>query len=437
MLIAPLFSAWPVWAAVDFVRQVKPLLETACLDCHGEKKSNGGLQLHTRKHLFEGAFKGRVLVPGKPDQSLLYTLTLLRSGVARAMPPGGPALTGEEKQLLRQWILEGAVWPEEIMLGPPKTNFKDDLELTRELHRRITAIPVPHHMEPYKETIPGSSVTFAMVPIPGGEFTMGTPDSEPGHRKDESPQHKMKIEPFWMGKHEVSWDEYRLFMYAKNGVDPAVDAVSRPTRAYVEMSFGMGINGFPAISMTHHAANKYAEWLSARTGQFFRLPTEAEWEYACRAGSEAAYSFGSEASRIGEYAWYGENSNGKYQQVGAKKPNAWGLHDMHGNVMEWTLDQYAQYAPDTSARPLLDWVRSTKPYPHVARGGSWNDDQKRLRCGARAASDQSWKMQDPQLPKSIWYHTDAQWLGFRLVRPLRTPSAEQMQEYWNNKVEKE
>ena len=432
LALIALLSAMPVRAAVDFIRQIKPLLEAACIDCHGEKRSYGGLQLHTRKHLFEGAFKGRVLAPGKPDQSLLYTLTLLPTGVARAMPPGGPALTAAEKQLLRQWILEGADWPEAVMLGPAKTNFKDDLELARELYKRIKAIPVPNYMEPYKQTVPGSTVTFEMVPIPGGEFTMGTP--EPGHRKDESPQRKVKIEPIWMGKHEVTWDEYRLFMYAKNGVDPAVDAVSRPTRAYVEMSFGMGINGFPAISMTQHAANKYAEWLSARTGQFFRLPTEAEWEYACRAGSETAYSFGNDASKIGEYAWYGENSNGKYQKVGAKKPNAWGLHDMHGNVMEWTLDQYE---PDSYKQPKYDWVRSTKPYPHVARGGSWNDEAERLRCGARMHSDPSWKMQDPQLPKSIWYHTDAVWLGFRLVRPLQTPAAEQMHEYWNNKVEKE
>jgi formylglycine-generating enzyme required for sulfatase activity len=203
------------------------------------------------------------------------------------------------------------------------------------------------------------------------------------------------------------------------------------------MSFGMGINGYPAISMTQHAANKYAEWLSAKTGQFYRLPTEAEWEYACRAGTTTAYSFGADAANIDEYAWYSKNSTeGKYNKVGGKKPNPWGLYDMHGNVMEWTLDQYDPkgYAGLGLQNP---WNVASKPYPHAVRGGSWMDGASSLRCGARVASDPSWKQQDPQLPKSIWYHTDAQGLGFRLVRPLKVPTADDMFRYWNSGVHEE
>jgi formylglycine-generating enzyme required for sulfatase activity len=191
----------------------------------------------------------------------------------------------------------------------------------------------------------------------------------------------------------------------------------------VEMSFGMGIEGFPAISMTHHAANKYAQWLSARTGHFYRLPTEAEWEYACRAGK-------TEQKPLEEFAISRANSKERYELVGSRKPNALGLFDMLGNVMEWTVDQYEA---DAYARPR-PLVPSKTPYPHVARGGSWMEDASALRCGARTASDPSWKMQDPNLPKSIWYHTDAQGLGMRLVRPLKIPSPEEMHAFWNNGV---
>ena len=176
--------------------------------------------------------------------------------------------------------------------------------------------------------------------------------SDPGRRihdgldrqaKDEQPQHKVQLDAFWMQAHEVTWDEYRLFMFANQAgeiahKDELVDAVSRPTRPYVEMSFGMGINGFPAISMTQHAANKYAEWLSAKTGEFYRLPTEAEWEYACRAGAH-----GDPRAISATMPGMPPTASGKYQKVATKKPNAWGLYDMLGNVMEWTLDQYAPY----------------------------------------------------------------------------------------------
>jgi formylglycine-generating enzyme required for sulfatase activity len=291
---------------------------------------------------------------------------------------------------------------------------------------------------PATTTIPGTTVSFDIVPVPEGEFEMGSPPSDPHKQKDEQPQHKVKIDASWMQAREVTWDEYRLFMFdtqAAGGApqkDPTVDAVSRPTRPYVEMSFGMGINGFPAISMTQHAANKYAEWLSAKTGEFYRLPTEAEWEYACRAGTTTVYSFGDDPAKLGDYAWYSANSQGKYQKVGTRKPNPWGLYDMMGNVMEWTLDQYEPYPSAAESNP---WVKATKPYPNAVRGGSWNDPAEMLRCAARVASDASWKQQDPQLPKSIWYETDAQWLGFRLVRPVKVPSADEMYRYWNNGVE--
>ena len=357
--------------------------------------------------------------------------TILASVESRKMPPGD-TLAPAELTSLREWLKSGAVWPAGVVItsGGGGVGGADNMALARRIHDKIAAAPAGQ-MAAYRKTIPGADVSYDMVPIPGGEFRMGTADNEPGHQKDESPVHTVRVEAFWMSAHEVTWDEYRLFMFANQAGETAakdaqVDAVSRPTRPYVEMSFGMGINGYPAISMTQHAANKYAEWLSAKTSEFYRLPTEAEWEYACRAQSQ------SEPANLSDYAWFADNSNGKYQKVATKKPNAWGLYDMLGNVMEWTLDQYAPYQ---AAGPA--WVKSTTAYPQVVRGGAWTDRAEKVRCGARVASDPSWKQQDPQLPKSIWYHTDAQGLGFRLVRPLKVPDAEAMYRYWNNGVEHE
>jgi formylglycine-generating enzyme required for sulfatase activity len=289
----------------------------------------------------------------------------------------------------------------------------------------------------YKVTIPNTTVTYSLVSIPAGEFLMGS--AGPTAKKDEQPQHKVRLDAYWMQAHEVTWDSYLMFMFADQAkesehADALVDVLSRPTAPYVEMSFGRGHGGFPAISMTQHAANKYAQWLSAKTGEFYRLPTEAEWEYACRAGGKGAIA----PAQLQEYAWFRKNSatsgfpRGTYHKVATKKPNAWGLYDMLGNVMEWTLDQYAPYSAAAADNP---WVKSTESYPHAVRGGSWDDDESKLTCTARVASDASWKKQDPQLPKSLWYMTDAQWLGFRLVRPAKLPSAEEMYRAWNNGVE--
>ena len=301
----------------------------------------------------------------------------------------------------------------------------------------------PKEMKSYEETIEHTDYKIAMVPIPAGSFVMGSPGSESDRNDDEGPQREVKIEPFWIGKYEITWDQYdvyneqidqarRKLMRIKQGPrDILVDGVTKPTEPYTDMSFKMGRGDRPAICMTQHAARMYCKWLSAKTGRYYRLPTEAEWEYACRAGTETAYSFGDDPGQIGEYAWYWDNSDESYQRVGQKKPNPWGLYDMHGNVSEWVLDQYVEdfYAEKINDNPLA--IPKTL-YPRVVRGGGWDDDPEMLRSAARIASDESWKDQDPQDPKSIWYHTDARSVGFRVVRPLRVPSKKELAEKWDN-----
>ena len=298
-------------------------------------------------------------------------------------------------------------------------------------------------MKPYREVVPGTDSAFELVPLAGGSFRMGSPASEPERGADEGPEVEVELAPFWIGRCEVSWNEYHPFMLsldrkaratgqgASAPQDPWADAVSRPTPPYVPMDFDMGVDGFPAISMTHFAARHYTKWLTMKSGRFYRLPTEAEWEYACRAGTSTAYSFGADAAQLDEHAWYFENSDGAYHKVGTKKPNPWGLFDMHGNVAEWVLDAHDKgFYATLGARAVnpLNWSKDA--YPHVVRGGSWDDDPVRLRSAARRASSKAWKVQDPQQPKSIWYLTDAQFVGFRVVRPLVPPPPDEWARYF-------
>ena len=292
-------------------------------------------------------------------------------------------------------------------------------------------------VQSYVETISGTAVKFELVPIPGGTFVMGSPPSETKRFPDEVPQHEVTIRPFWMSKMEVTWDEYDLFAFSfdikkkkQQGVDlsaqpeseRSADAVTRPTPPYADETFGLGREGQPVICVTHHAAMEYCRWLSVKTGKIYRLPTEAEWEYACRAGTKSAYSMGDNLTNLKDFAWYAENSGGKPQKVGTRKPNPWGLYDMHGNAAEWVLDEYDPkiYSTFKDGTPAISpvFIPTEKHYPHVVRGGSWDDEASMLRSAARRASNDDWSMLDPQQPKSIWWHTNATFVGFRVVRPL-------------------
>ncbi len=306
-------------------------------------------------------------------------------------------------------------------------------------------------MKPYTESLVNTDVTFEMAPIPGGVFKMGSPASEKERKADEGPQVDVKIEPFWMGRHAVTWDEYALWglgldqhrremtKVSATSWDKSADALAIPTKPYADMTFGMGKQGYPAICMTQFAAKMYCKWLSAKTGRYYRLPTEAEWEYACRAGAKTAYSFGDDPAKLGDYGWFSDNSDEKYHKVGLKKPNLWGLYDMHGNVCEWCLDEYVadQYKKLGNKQVANPVVPVTKPYPQVARGGAWTDEAPLLRSAARRASSPEWKAADPQIPKSIWYHTDANFVGFRVVRPLRVPGIEEAARYDVTEFEKD
>ncbi len=309
------------------------------------------------------------------------------------------------------------------------------------------------YMVPYTAVIPGTDVTYTMVPIPGGVFTMGSPESEPGREPNEGPQFEVEVPPFWMGQTEVRWAEYRLYMdlygifkeFERAGVRPVTEdnkihAVTAPTELYdPSYTFPFGEDPeLPAVTMTQFAARQYTKWLSGITGQFYRLPSEAEWEYACRAGTDTAYSFGDDPADLDDYAWYYDNADDTPQQVGQKKPNPWGLYDMHGNVAEWTIDQilpegYAKFnGQRVTAEEALVWPEDL--IPRAIRGGSWESDPEDCRSAARLESKEAdWKQGDPNLPYSAWWFTDDPTLaiGFRIMRPLNSPdSPEDRERYW-------
>jgi len=285
----------------------------------------------------------------------------------------------------------------------------------------------------YDQTIPGTAIKFRMVAIPAGLFTLGNSSSEKEKERDETPQKKINISAFWMEEHEVTFEEWDAFF--KNMDVPQtkainVDAVSRPTAQYIDLTWGMGRNPkHPANSMSQQAGIMYCRWLYTQTGIFFRLPTEAEWEYACRAGTTTTYYFGNDAKQLKEHAHFKDNSGNKYHNVKELKPNAWGLYDMLGNLSEWTLDQY-----DAGAYQKLDDKDPTIPpgakYPRVARGGSYLDDATMLRCANRIPSHADWNKRDPQIPKSRWWLTEAMYMGFRIVRPVKQPSKEEIEKFY-------
>jgi formylglycine-generating enzyme required for sulfatase activity len=286
-----------------------------------------------------------------------------------------------------------------------------------------------HTHKGYTEEIPGTRVKFDMVAIPGGTYLMGSPENEPGRQPDEGPQHPVTVRPFWMGKMEVTWDEYDLYWRKLPGAKPpetpadkAADAVTKPTNPYADETFGHGREGNPVLCITYHAAMEYCRWLSAKTGKLYRLPTEAEWEWACRAGTTTAYSFGDSPDKLNDYAWYDKDSEEVAHKVGQKKPNPWGLYDMHGNVAEWCIDHYFKdtYKKSPLDKPVVEPVipPTNKRYSHVARGGSWTDPPAKLRSAARRGSEKDWLRRDPQRPQSIWWMTDADFVGFRVVRPV-------------------
>jgi formylglycine-generating enzyme required for sulfatase activity len=288
-----------------------------------------------------------------------------------------------------------------------------------------------------------------MVLIPAGSFLMGSPAGEAGRSDNEGPQHQVRLDPFYLCTTETTLELFLAYYQetvsakkdfveteqAKKAAEQAsssdVDAITGPTPVYGDLT--MGYSGkHPGIGMTWHNAMTFCQWLSNKTGKQYRLPTEAEWEYACRAGGSSVFGFAPAPvfrqedagvpNELADCAWCKPNSDGETQEVAKKKPNAWGLYDMLGNVREWVYDFYspAGYSEAAKKNPALDPKGPETGQVHVARGGDYRSSMEELRPAARAFEEKWWRSGDPQIPKSKWWLPEMDFIGFRVARSAET-----------------
>jgi formylglycine-generating enzyme required for sulfatase activity len=276
--------------------------------------------------------------------------------------------------------------------------------------------------------LPGDeTLSLDMVLIRGGSFSMGSPEGEADRKENEGPAHQVSLSPFYLATTETTMELFLVFYRETvtaarpetygSATDDDVDTVSGPTPVYGDMTMGRNTR-HPAIGMTWRNAVRFCRWLSEKTGKEYRLPTEAEWEYACRAGSSSSFGPAGDPSGLGKTAWFIQNSQGRPHEVGSREPNPWGLFDMQGNVREWVLDFYS---PDAYSQPPPGgkWTNPKGPESgrvHVARGGDYRSALPALRCAARDYEQRFWRSGDPQMPKSRWWLPNMDIIGFRVAR---------------------
>jgi sulfatase modifying factor 1 len=297
-------------------------------------------------------------------------------------------------------------------------------------------------LKKYTETITtkdGEKVSFDMVLIPKGSFTMGSPVDEAGREDHEGPQHEVRLEQFYLCTKETTIELFLAYYQetvsakrdfievqeAKKDTEQQgkdeVDAITGPTPVYGDMTMGYE-ETHPAMGMTWHNAMTFCRWLSMKTGKKYRLPTEAEWEHACRAGTTNIFGVGNDSSGLKDFAWYEANADSETNPVGKKKPNAWGLYDMSGNVREWVFDFYSPTAYKEAAKknPAVNPKGPKTGKVHIARGGDYSSSVEALRSAARSFEEDWWRSGDPQIPKSIWWLPEMDFIGFRVARSVET-----------------
>ncbi len=298
--------------------------------------------------------------------------------------------------------------------------------------------------ENYTETIPGTTISFNMKAIPGGSFKIGSPENEQMRKPDEGPQKEVKLSPFFMAEIEVTWDAYLAFYSATaaegrstdtegSRTETDVDAISGPTPPYGQPDQNWGLGNRPAITMSYHSAETFCKWLTQVTGKTYRLPTEAEWEFAARAGTETPFFiegnpkdfgekgfigklFGKGSDEINSYITYSANSQLKTAEPENIEANPFGLKNMLGNTAEYCSDWYAEDAYQQLQDGITNPKGPASGDEHVIRGGSFKSEIGEVRSAARDfTKSTAWMKTDPQMPKSMWWLSDCSYISFRVV----------------------
>ena len=243
------------------------------------------------------------------------------------------------------------------------------------------------HVPVVRDVNLGGGTTMSLTLIPPGTFLMGSPEGETGRRQDEGPQHRVEItQPYYVGIYPVTKGQFAAFIREANyqtEAETAGDAQTwlKPSRFGWPATY-VQTDDDPVVEVSWNDGKEFCEWLSKKEGKTYQLLTEAQWEYACRAGTQTAYSFGDDSEDLGSYAWYGGNSEFHTHPAGGKTPNPWGLYDMQGSVWEWCQDYYYDAYSGADEKDPIKTLQGSIDR-RVLRGGSWTRDADGCRAACR------------------------------------------------------
>lgn len=308
-----------------------------------------------------------------PYQTTTYTLTAYKEKIVQVQKQFVVQVLPNEFQYLKHLYYEGVKLSDALELCLNRynllpftaqgiNNLVEDFKKAGYSETNVLDILSKKSLDSFSLDL-GNGIILEMIKIPAGSFLMGSADNDFDAQHDEKPQHQVTLQAYYLGKYPVTQEQYKAVM----GDNPS------------------NFQDNPKNPVENVNAQDFCLRLSQKTGQKVRLPTEAEWEYGCRAGTQTRYCFGDDANQLGDYGWYSENSENKTHPVGQKKSNQWGLYDMHGNLWEWCEDGYHEDYRNAPTDGNVSGVDGNDT--RVMRGGSWQNGPMHCSSAFRFGSD--------------------------------------------------